>query len=191
MIGILSLQGCVSFHTKHFETLGVATRLVRTKEDLQNIKALVLPGGESTTMLKLLHRFEMWDALKKKAEEIPFWGVCAGAILMAKCVHNPEQESLGIIDLEVRRNAYGRQLESFSGSVSLADPLENPLESRIEDAIFIRAPKFSEWGKSLLVLGKTKGEAVFLSDNRHMVTAFHPELGNSHWCHKYFLKKIS
>ena len=101
---------------------------------------------------------------------------------MAREVTGPTQESLGVMDIVVARNAYGRQLESFQQEVDLG--------SAREQAVFIRAPKFSEWGKSVRIEGKVNGEAVYLSEGRHMVTAFHPELTDSNWCHERFLQRI-
>lgn len=181
MIGILALQGCIEPHAKHLGAMGAEFRCVRLPKDLEGLGGLILPGGESTTMLRLAESFGLWDALK--GSDIPFWGVCAGSILMAMEVENPAQISLGKMDLKVRRNAYGRQLESFQGDVTLVD-------GKKESAVFIRAPKFMSWGASVKVVGTVGGEAVFLEQGKHMVTAFHPELTDSHWCHELFLKKI-
>ncbi|HEY8280750.1 MAG TPA: pyridoxal 5'-phosphate synthase glutaminase subunit PdxT [Bdellovibrionota bacterium] len=182
VIGILSLQGCVEPHAEHLRALGCEVRYVRQAKDLTGIQGLILPGGESTTMLKLAKKFGLWDELKKLSGKIPFWGICAGAILMAKEVENPSQESLAVMDLKVRRNAYGRQVDSFQQDIQL--------ESGTEPAVFIRAPKFLSWSGAVKELGKVKGEAVFLESGRHMVTAFHPELGSSGWCHRRFLEKV-
>ncbi len=179
MIGILALQGCVEPHAIHLRALGAEIRYVRTRDDLENLHGLILPGGESTTMLKLLHQFGLWEALPPLAEKIPFWGICAGAILMARTVENPQQPSLNILDIAVKRNAYGRQLESFQGAVEV--------DGNEEAAVFIRAPKFLRWGPEVQVAGFIGEEAVFLKSGRHMVTAFHPELTESGWCHRRFL----
>lgn len=181
-IGILALQGCVEPHQMHLRALGVEPVLVRLPQDLDGISGLILPGGESTTMLKLAKHFGLWDPLKEKAKQIPFWGICAGSILMANEVENPSQDSLKVMPIKVRRNAYGRQLESFQQPVQLTEGTEQ--------AVFIRAPKFSSWDDSVQVRGKINGEASFLENKQHMVTAFHPELTDSSWCHKLFLKKI-
>lgn len=184
IVGVLALQGCVEPHLKHFAKIGVSTREVRLPADLDGLSGLVLPGGESTTILKLAQQFGLWDLLKQKAQEIPFWGVCAGAILMAKTVENPEQPSLAVMDLTVVRNAYGRQLQSFNGA------LEEVGDERLKvgsPATFIRAPEFKSWGDGVKVLGKVGGKAVFLRQGRHMVTAFHPELSESSWCHEFFV----
>ncbi len=183
VVGILALQGCVEPHAGHLRELGYEVRLVRQIQHLEGIQALILPGGESTTMLKLARQFGLWDELKALGEKIPFWGICAGAILMAKAVENPAQASLGIMDIQVRRNAYGRQVDSFQGRVELA-------EGGGEAVVFIRAPKFVSWGPGVSVAGTVNGEPAFLQSGRHMVTAFHPELLPGHWCHEHFLKGL-
>lgn len=182
MIGVLALQGCVEPHLNHLRALGAEAREVKRVADLEGIHGLILPGGESTTMLKLLKVFGLWDGLRVLADRVPFWGVCAGSILMAKQVTNPGQDSLGVMDVEVVRNAYGRQLESFEGEVDLTGGSREP-------AVFIRAPKFARWGERVKVMGKVQGEAAWLDDGFHMVTAFHPELTGSGWFHRRFLER--
>jgi len=185
-VGILSLQGCVDPHAEHLKELGADVRLVYAAKDLHGLRGLILPGGESTTMLKLAKEAsDLWEPLKAKAIEIPFWGICAGAILMANEVENPSQDCLGAMQLKVRRNAYGSQLDSFQQNIELAEG------QRVDaPAVFIRAPKFLSWGEGVCVAGTVNGEAVFLDDGRHMVTAFHPELTSSHWCHERFLHRL-
>lgn len=183
-IGILALQGCVEPHAEHLRRLGASVRYIRQSKDLPGIEGLILPGGESTTMLKLAQKFGLWEELQKLSEEIPFWGICAGAILMAKSVDNPAQASLGVIDIAVRRNAYGRQIDSFQQEIELTSGSESA------PAVFIRAPKFLSWGSAVRVAGKVKGDPVFLESELHMVTAFHPELTTSSWCHERFLTRI-
>lgn len=166
-------------HAKHLRSLGAEPVYVRLPQDLEGIEGLILPGGESTTMLKLAKQFGLWDALKAKANEIPFWGICAGSILMASKVENPSQDSLGVMNIEVMRNAYGRQLESFQQNLHT--------DQGSQPAVFIRAPKFLKWGSQVKVRGTLHGDAVFLGEGRHMVTAFHPELTESPWFHAQFL----
>lgn len=167
---------------RHLKQLGATVREVRLPAELAGIQGLVLPGGESTTMIKLAKQFDLWEPLKAKAKEVPYWGICAGSILMARQVENPVQESLGVMDLVVRRNAYGRQIDSFQQDVHLTS-------GAVEPTAFIRAPKFVSWGPNVTVEGKVLGESSFLSEGRHMVTAFHPELSPSHWCHELFLAR--
>jgi 5'-phosphate synthase pdxT subunit len=185
LVGILSLQGCVDPHAEHLRSLGADVRLVYSAKDLAGIQGLILPGGESTTMLKLAKEWSLWEPMKALGKEIPFWGICAGAILMAKEVENPAQDSLQVIDLKVRRNAYGSQVDSFQSDIALTQGEER------SPAVFIRAPKFISWGSEVEVAGKVNGEAVYLESGRHMVTAFHPELTSSHWCHRRFLERIT
>jgi 5'-phosphate synthase pdxT subunit len=182
-IGILALQGAYAAHAEHLRKLGAEPRFVYGVKDLAGLAGLILPGGESTTMLQLANELGLWGPLKEAAAKIPFWGICAGSILMAKEVENPAQPSLGVMDLKVRRNAYGRQVDSFQGSVDV--------EGKPEPAVFIRAPKFVEWGSGVRVLGTVRGEPAYLEDAHHMVTAFHPELTASPWCHERFLRRLS
>lgn len=187
LVGILNLQGCVDPHAEHLRKLGADVRLVSSPRDLEGIHGLILPGGESTTMLKLAKEVTgLWEPMKARAKEIPYWGICAGAILMAREVENPAQDSLGVMDLKVRRNAYGSQLDSFQQKIELAQGKEDA------PAVFIRAPKFLWWGPEVKVAGNVNGEAVYLETEkgRHMVTAFHPELTESSWCHQRFLARL-
>lgn len=182
MVGILALQGAYVAHAGHLEKLGAEPRFIYKPQNLAGISGLILPGGESTTMLKLAHELGLWTELQALAPKIPFWGICAGSILMAREVENPAQPSLGVMDIRVRRNAYGRQLESFQGSVRV--------EGRDEPAVFIRAPKFVSWGAGVRPMGVVNGEVAYLEEGHHMVTAFHPELTESSWCHERFLRKL-
>ncbi len=179
-IGILALQGCVEPHRPHFEATGAQVQLVRKSQDFNDIHGLVLPGGESTTMLKLLKILDMEESLTHTFRKIPCWGICAGAILMAKEVHHPEQKSFGAIDIGIDRNAYGRQLDSFNTRIQ---------ESEVS---FIRAPKINRVGKDVRILASYEGQAVWVQSGKHMVTTFHPELGTeqpSHM-HAYFAKML-
>ncbi len=187
MIGILALQGCVEPHERQLARLGVAARRVRLAADLDGISGLILPGGESTTMLHLLKVFAMIEPLQERASKILYWGVCAGAILMARSlaetsVRGPGQFTLGIMDVTVERNAYGRQRESFTDEVELAG-------GRRQSATFIRAPRFVAWGAGVSVAGSNDGEAVFLEAGAHMITAFHPELSENLFFHERFARK--
>src|SRR5271155_382693 len=180
-IGILALQGDYEAHQKRIEELGAKTALVRSTEDLKNVDALVMPGGESSTMLKFLERDGFFDSLKNFAKSKPVFGTCAGAILLAKDVTGPEQKSLGIMDIAVRRNAYGRQLESSIHKVATnlgAEPLE---------MVFIRAPKIEHVGKNVEVLAELDGKPVLARDGKNMAATFHPELSEDSRVHKLFL----
>lgn len=176
-VGILAVQGCVEPHRKHIEALNSELIEVRRSEDFSKIDALILPGGESTTMLKLIDHFDIWDDLLKASKKIPFWGICAGSILMAKKVSGPSQKSLGIMDIDIQRNGYGRQLESTQVKI------------QNYDVAFIRAPIVIRANKKIKVLASFEGSPVWLQDGRHMISTFHSELNSQ--CpspfHKAFL----
>lgn len=174
MIGVLALQGCVEAHLCHFRRLGVSAMAVRRPEQLEALEGIVLPGGESTTIEKLICTLGFLEQLEEKAQKVPFWGVCAGAILMSR-------QNFSWMDFEVERNGYGRQRESFVGTVDCG---------KKEKGVFIRAPKFIRWGESVTAFGECNGEAVYLGEGQHMAVAFHPELSHSHYFHEIFIKKV-
>jgi 5'-phosphate synthase pdxT subunit len=183
-VGILALQGAVDPHKQHLKSMGVEPVEVRTLDALRkaDFAGLILPGGESSTMLRLLNTFGMKQALADYAKTRPVWGICAGSILMAKNVENPAQESFGFIDLDVRRNAYGRQLDSFTTELA-----------GMREAAFIRAPQFKRVGQGVKVVASHNGDPVWVDQGLHMATSFHPELA---WerpspVHKAFLEKIN
>ena len=165
-IGILDLQGCVQEHIPHLEKLGCHVLRVRSKEELELVGGLIIPGGESTTQLKLIDAFGLEEALITRAQEIPFWGICAGAILMASEVVNPEQKSLKLMDVSIGRNAFGRQLESFNQKL------------RGEPVSFIRAPRVTRVSSTLQTTDFFEDEAVHVIDPEtgHQISTFHPEL---------------
>lgn len=163
-VGILALQGCVEPHVKHLEALGAEVVEVRRSEDFIKIDRLILPGGESTTMLKLIEHFGIWKDLDKYSHEMPYWGICAGSILMAKKVTNPGQKSLGVMDVDVERNAYGRQLDSREVAIDGYG------------VAFIRAPILARVGKACEVRASYNERPVWVSQGRHTVSTFHCEL---------------
>lgn len=183
-VGILSLQGAVQPHRRKLEALGARVVLVRTADELMSCAGVVLPGGESTTMLKLLHDYGLTEPLQRFAQTAPVWGVCAGSILMAEHVENPSQASFGFLPITVRRNAYGRQNESFIATVELHLP-ERPVCT--QEAVFIRAPRIVAYGEGVRVLAEHDGTAIALTDGRHLTTTFHPELSAPETLHAYFL----
>ena len=189
-IGILAIQGSVIEHKRVLEKLGVSVTEVRLPDDLKGIDGIILPGGESTTISKLMKRFGLFDELKKRISDgLPAWGTCAGAILVAKKVtgKNPPP-ALEVMDIEVARNAYGGQLDSFISDVLLK--IENRT-SKIENfkGIFIRAPKIRSLGNAdVEVLAECEGEAVMLRQKNMLVTSFHPELTEDLSVHRYFLE---
>jgi pyridoxal 5'-phosphate synthase pdxT subunit len=189
-VGVLSLQGDFAAHGVALERAGAEPVFVRGPEQLADIRGLVIPGGESTTMLKLL-RFEDWmERLAEFGRRKPMFGTCAGAILMASEVLNPPQESLGLMDIAVERNAYGRQIDS---RVAHLDP-EPEFQARTApgelEAVFIRAPIIRRVGPGARVLARYAGDPVLVEQGRHLVATFHPELGSDARVHELFLEKL-
>ena len=186
-IGVLALQGGFQEHIHHINELGYDGVLVKTVEDLKNIKALIIPGGESTTMGKLLKVTSLLSPLKEMIKNgLPVWGTCAGMILLAKNIDGETVTHLGVMDISVRRNAYGTQLDSFSTQIKLDEVDSNPL-----DLVFIRAPYVSEVNNSVVVLAKVNNNIVAVRENNMLATSFHPELTSNTSFHKYFLKAIA
>jgi 5'-phosphate synthase pdxT subunit len=184
-IGILAVQGDFEAHAKVLSRLGVEAVFVRAPEDLAGVDGLILPGGESSTQLHFLSDEGLRDALKQfAARGGAFFGTCAGAILLAREVRNPAQESLGFADLVVSRNAYGRQLAShvtFAHCTLKAEPLE---------MVFIRAPIIEQQGASVETLAEIEGHPVLVRQGRVLVATFHPELTEDSTVHEYFLKLV-
>ncbi len=189
-VGILALQGDFEAHAKALERAGAEPVLVRTAEDLKSIDGLVIPGGESTTMLKLVNFMELREPLMEFAREKPVFGTCAGAILLAKEVRNPEQESFGIIDMTVERNAYGRQVDSRVASIHPGPDFEKRAGRGEMEAVFIRAPIIRRSGAEVKVLAQYEGDPVLVEQGRHLVATFHPELTQDPRVHKLFLSKL-
>ena len=186
-VGVLALQGAVTQHEAILSRFGLVGVPVRRSQDLSGLSGIIIPGGESTTMLKLLKSNELWDPLAEFIGTRPTWGICAGAILLAKKVTRPVQPSFEAIDIEVERNAYGRQVDSF---VSALEPTEMWPEKGSVEGVFIRAPKIATLGRSVRVLLKCRGEPVIVEEENVMVSTFHPELSDSSSVHRYFLKKM-
>jgi 5'-phosphate synthase pdxT subunit len=160
---------------------------VRTPEQLQDVDALVIPGGESTTMMKLLAETGLKEPLQRFAEQKPVFGTCAGAILAAAEVSNPVQESLRLMDIDVERNAYGRQLDSRIVRLS-GDPERLP--GGDVEAVFIRAPVIRRVGPDAIILASYNGDPVLVEQGRHLVATFHPELSEDSRVHRLFVDKI-
>ena len=155
-IGVLALQGDFEAHRRAFDEIGAATREVRTAADLEAVDALVMPGGESTTMLKLLNAESLMEPLRRFGEGKPIFATCAGAILLARDVSHPAQESLGLVDIGVERNAYGRQVHSTVTAIELAGTGEKL------EAVFIRAPIIRETGPGVRVIARYQDTSRFL-----------------------------
>ena len=185
-IGILAVQGDFEAHAAMLGRLGAETVEVRTVGDLNGCDGLILPGGESTTQLQFLQEEGLFNAVKQfTAEGGAIFGTCAGAILLATEVRNPAQASLGLLDMTVLRNAYGRQLASdvFFGSSKLTDA---PLEM-----VFIRAPIIDRVGPGLEVLAEFAGKPVLVEKGRVMAATFHPELASNTAVHRHFLDLVA
>jgi 5'-phosphate synthase pdxT subunit len=189
-VGVLSLQGDFAAHGAAIERAGAEPVYVREREQFRGIDGLVIPGGESTTMLKLLRSDGLMDALAEFSRHKPVFGTCAGAILMAAEVSNPAQESLALMDIAVERNAYGRQVDS---RVTVLDP-EPEFQQRTApgqlEAVFIRAPVIRRVNGGAKVLARYAGDPVLVEQGRHLVATFHPELTADSRVHALFLAKL-
>jgi pyridoxal 5'-phosphate synthase pdxT subunit len=185
IIGVLAIQGDYEAHKARLEQLGANVTLVRKPEQLDSIDAIVIPGGESSTFLNFLAERGFLRKLKEFVSTKPTFGTCAGAILLAKEVENPPQQSLGALDIRIRRNAYGRQIDS---SIREANTklTGGPLEM-----VFIRAPKIVEAGKNVEVLASEGGDPVLVRQDKIMAATFHPELSSDTRVHQEFLKLVS
>ena len=184
-IGVLALQGDFARHAQALERIGVPSREVRKPGELEGLDGLIMPGGESTTLLKLMDAWDFVPALEKfHAAGKPIFGTCAGLILLAKDVESPRQRSLGFIDITAERNAYGRQKESFETEVT-ADLGAGPAPLKV---IFIRAPRIRRMGPAVTPLVEHRGECVMARQGTVLVAAFHPELTDDETVHRYFVE---
>jgi 5'-phosphate synthase pdxT subunit len=179
-IGVLALQGDFDAHRTRLEELGAEVVLVRDPEQLEAIDGLIIPGGESTTFLTFLEPRGFFDRLKAFVRRKPTFGTCAGAVLLAKEVVGPQQASLGALDVRVRRNAYGRQLES---SIR-----EGSFNGTALEMVFIRAPKIEAVGEGIQVLAWESKDPVLVQQGNVLAATFHPELAADTRVHEQFLK---
>jgi 5'-phosphate synthase pdxT subunit len=183
-IGVLALQGAFDVHAKRLTELGASAHLVRKPEELAALDALVLPGGESTTFLKHLERAGFYSALDEFVRTKPVFGTCAGCILLAKDVTNPPQRSFGVLDIDVQRNAYGRQNDSVILNAETTLP-GGPMEM-----VFIRAPRISRLGPGVEVLANRDGDPVLVRSGHMLAATFHPELSDDRRVHQLFLDLV-
>ncbi|MBZ5607486.1 MAG: pyridoxal 5'-phosphate synthase glutaminase subunit PdxT [Acidobacteriia bacterium] len=183
-IGVLALQGDFEAHERALRRAGAEAVEVRSAADLDELDGLVMPGGESTTMWKLINEEHLVEPLREFGRRRPIFGTCAGAILLASEVANPPQPSLGLMDISIERNAYGRQLDSRIARLQ-PQALEGDLE-----AVFIRAPIIRRVGGDAKVLASYQGDPVLVEQGRHLVATFHPELTDDSRVHRIFLNKI-
>ncbi|MBM4444929.1 MAG: pyridoxal 5'-phosphate synthase glutaminase subunit PdxT [Chloroflexi bacterium] len=187
-IGILALQGAFVEHLGILERLGAEPVLVRLPVELEGLDGLIIPGGESTTMIRLMLEYELLQPLKDRAEaSLPVMGVCAGMILLAKRVADSPLQSLGLMDMTVRRNAFGSQVDSFEADLDIPALGETPFHG-----VFIRAPVIEAANSTVELLARLDdGRAVAARQGRLLAAAFHPELGSDLRLHRYFLDMAS
>ncbi|MBI5669544.1 MAG: pyridoxal 5'-phosphate synthase glutaminase subunit PdxT [Chloroflexi bacterium] len=185
-IGVLALQGAFIEHIKKLRELGVEAVEVRLPEDLDGLDGLIIPGGESTTIGKLAVQYGLVEPLRRFAQRKPTWGTCAGMIFLAKDIGNDRQPLLGLMDVTVNRNAFGRQIDSFEADLSIAGLGDEPFH-----AVFIRAPVVTDVHDGVEVLARLEdGRIVAVREGHLLATAFHPELTNDRRLHEYFVDLI-
>ena len=189
-VGVLALQGDFEAHQKALERAGAEAVPVRTAAELESVEGLVIPGGESTTMLLIMRDEGLFDPLRRFAERRPVFGTCAGAILVAKEVSHPAQASLGLMDITVERNGYGRQLDSRVVRLQPAEPFVREAGLGDLEAVFIRAPIIRRAGPDATVYLSYEGDPVLVGQGRHLVATFHPELTADTRVHKIFLERL-
>jgi 5'-phosphate synthase pdxT subunit len=181
--GVLALQGAFREHAVALRRLGVMVRELRALKDVDGIDLLVIPGGESTTIGKLLLEGQMLDPLRERIEKgMPVYGSCAGLILLCREIEDSDQPRLGVLDATVRRNAFGRQADSFEAALDIAELGAKPFP-----AVFIRAPFLTKIGPGVHVLARANGQAVAVRQKNILATSFHPELTADSRMHRYFL----
>ncbi|HXH61714.1 MAG TPA: pyridoxal 5'-phosphate synthase glutaminase subunit PdxT [Fimbriimonadaceae bacterium] len=182
-VGVIAIQGDFEKHVAAFQCAGAEAVPVRTPEELEGVDRAVIPGGESTTVGKLMERFGLGDALVERAKAgMPLWGTCMGLILMAKEIEGSDQYSLGLLDVTVRRNAFGAQVHSFEDSVEF-EGLDTPLL-----AVFIRAPIVTRCGPKVEVLARYEDKTVAVRQGNLLGTSFHPEMTDDARLHELFIK---
>ncbi|GED60475.1 pyridoxal 5'-phosphate synthase glutaminase subunit PdxT [Brevibacillus formosus] len=184
-IGVLALQGAVAEHVRMLEEVGATAVPVKKVEELDDLDGLIIPGGESTTISKLMHKYGFMEAVQEfgKANK-PIFGTCAGAILLAKRIQGQDDCHLGLMDIKVERNAFGRQKESFEVLMPVAGVAAD------YPAVFIRAPYIMEVGENGQVLAKHEDKIVVARNGHYLAAAFHPELTEDTRLHKYFLDMV-
>lgn len=185
-IGILGFQGAIIEHERQIKNLGHQPVIVKYPEQLEEIDAIILPGGESTTIGKILNRTGLMEPLREKLRGgLPVWGTCAGMILLAKELVNDSVTHLAVMDIAVRRNAYGSQIDSFATKVVVPE-----VSSKEVELVFIRAPYITRVGEGVHVLCQLDGNIVAAKERNMLVTSFHPELTDDVTFLKYFVSMI-
>ncbi len=179
-IGVLGLQGNVSEHFNMLQRITKDARVVKKASEIKDIEGLIIPGGESTTILPLLKKYKIDREIKKA--NLPIFGTCAGAIILAKEILNMDQDTLNLMDVSVERNAYGSQVDSFEADLKIPVLGKTPLKG-----VFIRAPIIKHVGKGVEVLAKHNGSPVLARQGKFLAATFHPELTDDVRVHEYFL----
>lgn len=187
-IGVLALQGGFIEHINMLERLGVTVTPIYKADELKDIDGIVIPGGESTTMLNLMHSFDIFEPLKEKIQNgLPVMATCAGVVLLAKDVSNPSMNTLALMDIVVRRNAFGRQVDSFEADIDIPALGEEPFP-----AIFIRAPLIEGAGSNVEILSSLENGNITAVRQKHLLAvSFHPELSRDTRLHRYFLQIVA
>lgn len=185
-IGILALQGDFARHARMVQSLGYQTVLVRYAQELEHCDKLIIPGGESTTLLKLIEKNQLREPLADFGRQKAIMGTCAGLIILSNDAPRLPYKPLGLIDIDVQRNAYGRQIDSFVDEVQIT---LNGAQSEFT-GVFIRAPKIKSVGKEVTVLGRHGQDIVLAASKRILVATFHPELTEDSRIHAFFIKHI-
>ncbi|HEV8051395.1 MAG TPA: pyridoxal 5'-phosphate synthase glutaminase subunit PdxT [Parachlamydiaceae bacterium] len=188
VIGVLALQGAFAKHAEALQSLGAQVVQVRKPADLEACDALVIPGGESTTMMKQMEFIDFFDAFRKFSTQKPVFGTCAGLILMSQKIIGDKMQPFQLLNVEVERNAFGRQSESFHTNIDLQI---KPGHTRQIPAVFIRAPRIRHVGESVEILANFEGEPVLVRQGFHLGATFHPELTPDHTIHSYFLSLVT
>jgi 5'-phosphate synthase pdxT subunit len=187
-VGVLALQGTFIEHIGILRQLGVESRPIRLSHELDTLDGLIIPGGESTTMLRLMENFGLIQPIREMArDDLPIWGTCAGMVLLAKSTSNYEMETLALMDAKVKRNAFGSQVDSFEADLKIPAVGEEPFH-----AVFIRAPIIEEAEPGVEILSRlADGTIVAIRQNRLLACAFHPEFTDDLRFHSYFLKMVN
>lgn len=183
-IGVLALQGAVSEHVRALELSGANVVTVKDVRDLDGVDGLVLPGGESTMMRRLMDRYGLFEAIKRFADQKPVFGTCAGLILMAKQIEGRQGPHLGLLDIDVKRNAFGKQVDSFEADLEIKGISES------YNGVFIRAPYIKSAEENVDVLATFEGHIVACREGRFLACAFHPELTDDPAMHSYFVHMV-
>ncbi len=187
-LGILALQGDFAEHINIIDKLGIQPIEIRQPAQLEALDCLIIPGGESTTMLKLMHSYNLFQPIKELANNgLPIMGTCAGMVLLAKKVSNTDMNTLALMDIEVKRNAFGRQLDSFETKIAIPLLCDEPFP-----AVFIRAPFIDNAGPDVDIIGRLPDNKIVAARQGNILAlSFHPELSNDSRIHRYFLEKVA